>query len=61
MENPEGCVMILRHNRTIGRLSKQNLLRQHYFHVLKMSVNGASTTFGHAFWKINWLSGDMKP
>jgi hypothetical protein len=26
-----------------------------------MSVNGASTTFGHASWKINWLCGDIKP
>jgi len=48
MENPEGCVMILSHNRIIGRLSKQNFLRQQSFYVLKMSVNGASTTFGLA-------------
>jgi len=49
------------HNRTIGRLSRLNLLRQHCFYVLKMSVNGASTTFGHASWKINWLSSEIKP
>jgi hypothetical protein len=26
-----------------------------------MSVNGGSTSFGHASWKINWLSGNIKP
>jgi len=56
-----GCAATLMHNRTIGHLSRQNLLRQHCFYVLKMSVNGVSTPFGHAFWKINWLSGDIKP
>jgi hypothetical protein len=56
----KGCAATLMHNRTIGRLSRQNVLRQHCFYALKMSVNGVSTTFGHVSWKINWLSGDIK-
>jgi len=34
-----GCAATLRHNRAISRLSKQNLLQQHRYYVLKMSVN----------------------
>jgi hypothetical protein len=37
----KGCAATLMHNRTIGRLSRQNWLRQHCFYVLKMSVNRA--------------------
>jgi len=41
-----GCAATLPHNRAIGRLSRQKLLKQHRYYVLKMSVNGASTTVG---------------
>jgi hypothetical protein len=36
-------------------------LKQHRYYVLKMSVNGASTTFGLVSWKILGLCGCMKP
>jgi hypothetical protein len=57
----KGCTATWIHNRTIGPHSRQNGLRQHCFYLLKMSVNGTSMTFGHASWKINWLSGYIKP
>jgi len=56
-----GCAATLPHNRTIGRLSKQKLLQQDLYYVLKMSVNGASMTFGLVSWKILGLCDDMKP
>jgi len=46
--NCMGCAATLRHNRAIGRLSRQNLLQQHRYYVLKMSSNGASTIFSFA-------------
>jgi len=55
------CVAMLPHNRAIGRLSGQNLLQQHRYYVLKMSVNGASTTFGLVSWKILGLCCDIEP
>jgi len=61
MENPEGCAMILSHNHTIGRLAKQNLLQRHCFYILKMSVNGALTTFGLASLKTQGLTGNLDP
>jgi hypothetical protein len=50
----------LPHYRAIGRLSRQKLLQQHRYFVLKMSVNGASTTFGLVSLKILRLCGGMK-
>jgi len=50
MEYPEDFAAILIHNGTIGQHSSQKSLRQHCNYVLKMSVNGASTTFGLALW-----------
>jgi hypothetical protein len=58
--NFNGCAAMWIHNHTIGRLSRQNVLRQHRFCVIKMSLNGVSTIFGHDSWKINWLSGVIK-
>jgi len=34
-----GCAVTLRHNRAISRLSRQNLLQQYRYYVLKMSIN----------------------
>jgi len=56
-----GCAATLPHNRTIGRHSRQTLMKQHRYYVLKMSVNGASTTFGLESWKILALCGGIKP
>ena len=53
--------MILRHNRTIGRHSKQNLLRQHCFYVLRMGVNAASMAFGIASYKMQDLCSNLNP
>jgi hypothetical protein len=59
--NCMGCAATLRHNRAIGRLSRQNLLQQHRYYVLKMRVNGPSTTLGLVSWKILVLCGDNRP
>jgi len=56
-----GCAATLPRNRAIARLSKQKLLKQHRYYVLKISVNGASTTFGLVSWKIVGLCGGIKP
>jgi len=61
MTKPEGFAETLTHDRTIACLSSQKWLGQHGYYVLKMSVNGASVTFGHALWKIPGLCGDIKP
>jgi hypothetical protein len=56
-----GFAATLPHNRAIGRLSRQKLLQQHCYYVLKMSVNGASTTFGLVSWIILGLCGGVNP
>jgi hypothetical protein len=56
-----GCAATLPHNRAICRLSRQNLLQQHRYNVLKMSINGASTTFGIVSRKIIGLCLNIKP
>jgi len=58
---PVGCAVTVRHNQTIGRLSIEQWWWQHFYYVLKMSVNGASTTFGLASWKLHGLYGDVTP
>jgi len=58
---PLGYVVTVRHNRTIGRLSIEQWSWQHFYYVLKMSVNWASTIFGLASWKLHGLCGDIKP
>jgi len=61
MENPEGFAATLTYNRTIACLSSQKWLRQRHYYVLKISITRASTTFGLASWKMQVLSGDIKP
>jgi len=61
MDNPEGCAATLTHNSTVGRLATQQWWRQHRYYVLKMSVNRASMTFGHASWKIKVLCNQVYP
>jgi len=61
MEYPEGCRATLSDNWTTGCLSRQKWLWEHRYYVLKMSINGASTTFGPASWKIQWYCGDIYP
>jgi hypothetical protein len=56
-----GCAVTLPHNRATHCLSRQKLFQQHRYYVLKMSVNGSSTTFGLISWKILGLCGGMKP
>ena len=61
MKHPVGCAVTVRHNRTIGRLSMAHWWWQHFYYVLKMSINRASTTFGLASWKMDELGGDVTP
>jgi len=60
-EKYKGCVATLNYHRTVGRLSTQKWLQQHRYYVLKMSVNGASTTSGIASWKRQGMCGDIDP
>jgi len=61
MENPCGFAATFIHNRTIARHCSQKLWRKDRHYVIKMSVNGAPTPCGHASWKKQGLSGDIKP
>jgi len=61
MEYPVGCAVTVPHNQTIGRLSIQQLWWQHFYYVLKMSVNRASTIFGLASCILHGLCGDVTP
>jgi hypothetical protein len=61
MKHPVGCAVTVSHNQTIGPLSMEQWWWQHFYYVLKMSVNRASTTFGLASWKMNGLCGDVTP
>jgi len=61
MKHPVGCVVTVRHNQNISRLSMEQCWWQHFYYVLKMSVNRASTTFGLASWKMHELCGDVTP
>jgi len=56
MENPEGCVATLYHNRTIPCLSWHKWSGQHRDYILKMIVNGASMTFDFVSWKMQGLA-----
>jgi hypothetical protein len=56
-----GCPAALPDNRVIGRLSSQQSWWQHFYYVLKMSINRASTIFGLAHWKLHGLCGDFMP
>jgi len=57
----KGCMATLTHHQTICRLSRQKCLRQYHYYVLKMSINGASTLFGFACWKIQGLCSNINP
>jgi len=55
-----GCAATLSHNKIIGRLSRQRQLRRYCYYVLKMSINGASTTLDLGSRKILGMCGDIK-
>jgi hypothetical protein len=55
-----GCAAMLPDNRATGRISSQKHFQQHRYYILKMSVNGASTTFSLESWIILGRGGDMK-
>jgi len=59
LKHPVGCAVTVSHNQTIGRLSMEQWWWQHFYYVLKMSFNRASTTFGLASWKMHRLGGDV--
>jgi len=61
MKHPVGCAGTVNYIQTIGRLSIQQWWQQHFYYVLKMSINRASTTFGLASWNIHGLCGDVTP
>jgi len=61
MKYPVGCAVTVRHNQTIGRLSIEQWWWQHFYYVLTMSVNRASTIFGLASWKLHGLCSDVTP
>jgi len=58
---PVGRAVAVRHNQTIGRLSIEQWWWQHFYYVLIMSVNRASTIFGLGSWKLHGLCGDVTP
>jgi len=47
------CAVTVSHNRTIGRLSIEQWWLQHFYYILKISVNRLSMTFGLASWKLH--------
>jgi len=57
----KGCAATLTHNRTIGRSCRQSWFQQHRYYVLKMNVNGASTTFGLLSWNIREMYSNINP
>ena len=61
MKYPVGVAVTVRHIQTISRLSIEQLCWQHFYNVLKMSVNRASTIFGLASWKLHGLCSDVTP
>jgi len=61
MKYPIGCAFTVGHNQTIGRLSIEQWWWQHFYYVLKMSVNRASTIFGLASSKLHGLCGNVTP
>jgi len=61
MKHPVGCAVTVSHNQTIGRRSIEHWWWQHFYYVLKMSVNRATTTFGQTSWKMHALGGNITP
>jgi hypothetical protein len=58
---PVGCVVTERLNQTVGRLSIEQWWWQHFYYVLKISVNRAVMIFGLASSKLHGLCGDVTP
>ena len=56
-----GCTVTVRHNQTIRRLPIEHWCWQHFYYVLNMSVNRASTIFGLESWELHGLSSDVTP
>jgi len=61
MKYPVGCAVTVRHNQTIGRLSIEQWWSQHFYYVLKMSIQRASTIIGLVSWKLIELCGHVTP
>jgi hypothetical protein len=61
MKHPVGCTVTVSHNRTISRHSMEQWWLQHFYYVLKMYVNRASTTLGLESWKMHGLCSDITP
>jgi hypothetical protein len=61
MEHPVGGAVTVSHNQTIGCLSIEQWWQQHFYYVLTMSVNRASTTLGLASWKMHRVCSDLTP
>jgi hypothetical protein len=57
----KGSVATLSYNWTISRLPGYWLLRQHRYYVPMVSINRASTSFGLATWRIQWLCSNINP
>ena len=57
-----GCAVTVSYNQIIGRLSTAKQWSwQHFYYVLKVSINRAWTTFGLESWKMHALCGDVTP
>jgi hypothetical protein len=56
-----GCMVTSTYNRMFGRLSWLQRLRQHRYHIPKITVNGASTIISLASRKMLALYGDINP
>jgi len=61
MNQSVGWAVTVRHNQNISCLSMEQWWWQHFYYVLKMSVNRVSTTFGLASSKMHDLCGDVTP
>jgi len=61
MKYPVGCAVAVRHIQSISRLSIEQWWLQHFYHVLKMTVNRTSMIFGLASWKLHGLCGEVTP
>ena len=59
MKYPVGCAVTVRHNQTIGHLSIEQWWWQHFYYVLTMSINWASTIFGLTYRKLHGLCDDV--
>jgi hypothetical protein len=58
-KHPLSCAIKVSHYRTIGHLSTEQWWWQHFYYVLKLSVNRGSTTFGFASSKMHGLCSNV--